>query len=141
MRPHDSSEEWWTVFHRASALRDRLREVEQTLQREEKRAALEEIRRETFALLSETRVPQPLKMLVLDLIGGSHLAVDDWPATKTALARIEAKQPDRIGDRKLAKLLRDQTGENKDPTQIKRWREDQDYQFLVWRFRQDEGGH
>ena len=158
MNHHDSTEASWAVFHRAAAVRDRLREAEKNLTYEQKRTAKEGIKRETFELLSETYIPQPLKMLVLDLIRGYHVANHGWQAAnklytdergvqvdieqgaKTALARIDANQSSDIGNSRLARLLLDQTGKKIDKTQIKRWRQDPEYKFLVWRFKQDEGG-
>ena len=66
--------------------------------------------------------------------------VDIEQGAKTALARIEANQSEELGNRKLATILHDQTGVIMDKTQIKRWRQDREYKYLVWRFQQDEGG-
>ena len=80
-----STEMWWVVFHEASVLRDRLRKVQRTLTHEQKRDAIRAVKRETWALLRDTHIPHPLKMLVLELLGGYHIAVDDWPIAATAI--------------------------------------------------------
>ncbi len=118
-----SSEEWWDVFRRASALRHRLllatgrreptedekRKGLKKLEREKKRAEIQAIKKDAFELLNESSIPQPLRMLIVDLWGGSQTVIDryPWVPEKMAAALIEASQPKpKIGYKRLTTLLR-----------------------------------
>ena len=129
--------EWWEVFRRASELRDHFRQINNGLEMEAKREAMRTVRQEAFALLYETHIPQPLKMLVGDLMGGK--LVDMWPDGKVTLALIEAEQSGPVGNKRLATLLKEKGGLVVDPTQIRRWRADLEYQSLVKRCTPMEG--
>jgi hypothetical protein len=136
-----NKEEWWDVFRRASGLRDRLKEVESTLSYEEKRAAKQAIKREAFELLNESDIPQPLRMLIVDLWGGPATVVDryPWPPEKMAAAYIEASQAKPIRYKRLTTLLREHTGKSIDPARVKNWRRDPEYQYFVKVRREPKG--
>lgn len=121
------------VFLRASALRDYFKEVESTLSYEQKRAAIQTIRRETFELLNASGIPQPLLMLIVDLWGGAKTVIDryPWGHEKMAAARIEASQPKPIGYKRLTTLLREQTGKSIDPARVRNWQRDPEYKHFV----------
>ena len=127
------------VFQRASALRERLKEVESTLGYEEKRAAKRAIRYECVELLYGCCIPQPLLVLIGELLG-VPIGVKSWPDGKMAAVLIEARQSKRIGVKRLATLLREETGKSVDPDQIKNWRRSPEYRYLVNVRREPKGG-
>lgn len=137
-----NNEIWWTVFQRASALRDRLKRAEAKYAREQKRPELQAIRREAFELLNESGIPQPLRMLIIDLWGGPKTVIDKytWGKEKMAGALIEARQSKPIGVKRLATLLREETGKSVNPDEIKNWRRDPEYQYFVNVQREPRGG-
>ena len=145
MRPTDKPESWWEIFYRAADLRSRFQEVEKTKEREEKRALVAEIKDETFRLLNDADLPDPLRMLIVDLWeGDSFLGKPQW--AKFTAAAIEGRhpvdptggRPSTLGKRKLGKLLRDELGVETDfSKQIAEWRNDPDYWRRVFDYRPD----
>ncbi|MDH3669137.1 MAG: hypothetical protein OEN23_19655 [Paracoccaceae bacterium] len=97
--------------------------------------AILEIRREDLEAAGGD--PSKSKPLVIELWGGAKTTSDPWPGEKWALHLIEAQQPKNTGYKKLARLLNDQENTSVDPTQIKRWRNDPEYQYLVARQREE----
>ena len=137
-----SNDVWWDVFQRASALRERLKQAEENYEREQKRGELQAIKREAFDLLNESGMPQPLRMLIIDLWGGPKTVIyrDTWSEEKMAAALIEARQSKPIGVKRLATLLREETGKSFNPDEIKNWRRSPVYKYFVAVRRETEGG-
>ncbi len=127
-----NNEIWWDVFRRASELRARLQHIEETIEREEKRAAIQAIKREVWEILNDQHMQQPLRMLIVDLWGGPKTVINrhSWSAEKLAAAKIEAEQPNPIGDKRVRTLLK---GKGWEATldQVKNWRRDPEYQRFV----------
>lgn len=138
-----NNEVWWDVFQRASALRERLKQAEENYEREQKRGELQAIKREAFDLLNESGIPQPLRMLIIDLWGGAQTVIDrySWSEDKMAAALIEAKQLKPIGDKRLKTLLQEETGKSVKLNDIKNWRRSPAYKDFVAVRRETEGGN
>lgn len=138
------NEVFWDVFQRASALRERLKQAEENYEREQKRGELQAIKRETFDLLNESGIPQPLRMLIIDLWGGAQTVIErpkySWSKEKIAAALIEAKQLKPIGDKRLKTLLQEETGKSVKLNDIKNWRRSQSYKYFVAVRREPKGG-
>jgi hypothetical protein len=122
---------WESMVIRASELRNQLSQVNRDLEREEKRDAIRRIKREAFLLLLETDIPWPLKFLIVDLWGGLQTVDNKWSAEKFAAALMDARQTRRVGNKRMATLLQNETGVAIDPTQIGRWRKDPEYKCFV----------
>ena len=144
--PPDKPNPWWETFHHAVNLRDRLVVIEETTQRELKRAQIAQIKRETFHLLHDADIPHPLRMLIVDLWGGSKGFLKRPDETRLTAAAIEGchpvdltgQRPSTLGKKRLGTLLREELGVNTDfSKQITAWRNDPDYWSRVFQYRPD----
>ena len=144
--PSDKPNSWWKTFNHAVILRDRLGVIEAKTTREVKRAQRTRIKRETFDLLHDADIPYPLRMLIVDLWGGSKGFRGRSDEARLAAAAIEGRHPvDRTGQRpstlgkkRLGVLLRGELGVDTDfSKQIAAWRDDPDYWDRVFQYRPD----
>ena len=144
--PPDKPYSWWEMFHRAVKLRNRLGVIQATTEREVKRAKIAQIKRETFHLLHDADIPDPLRMLIVDLWGGSKGFLGRLDKNRLTAAAIERRhpvdltgqKPSTLGKKKLGVLLREELGVNTDfSKQIATWRDDPDYWQRVFQYRTD----
>ena len=144
--PPDKPPSWWKTYNHAANLRDRLGVIEATTQREEKRAQRAQIKRETFALLHDADIPDPLRMLIVALWGGSKGFLLRLDKNRLTAAAIEGRhpfdstgrQPSTLGKKRLGALLRGELGVKTDfIKQIAAWRDDPDYWQRVFQYRLD----
>ena len=100
MQPTDKPDKWWKIFQRAAKLRDRLGVIEATTERELKRAQIAQIKREAFELLHDADIPDPFRMLIVDLWGGSKGFLGRLDKARLTAAAIEGQHPvDLTGQR------------------------------------------
>ncbi len=146
MQPADKPDSWWETFHRAANLRDRLGVIGTTTQREQKRAQVAQIKREAFELLHDADIPHPLRMLIVDLWGGSKGFLGRPDKARLTAAAIEGhhpvdptgQRPSILGKKRLGTLLRGELGVETDfSKQITAWRDDPDYWQRVFQHRPD----
>ncbi len=144
--PADKPNSWWVTYHRAVNLRDRLGVIEAKTQREVKRAKIAQIKRETFELLHDADIPDPLRMLIVDLWGGMKGFLRRLDKDRLTAAAIEGRhpvdltwqQPSTLGMKRLGVLLREELGGKTDfSKQITTWRDDPDYWQRVFQYRPD----
>ena len=144
--PSDKPNSWWKTFNHAVILRDRLSVIEAKTTREVKRAQVTQIKRETFDLLHDADIPDPLRMLIVDLWGGSKGFLGRLDKARLTAAEIEGRypvdptgqRPSALGKKKLGALLREELGVDTDfSKQITAWRDDPDYWQRVFQYRPD----
>ncbi len=144
--PPDKPNSWWEMFHRAVKLRNRLGVIQATTEREVKRAKIAQIKRETFHLLHDADIPDPLRMLIVDLWGGSKGFLGRSGKARLTAAAIEGQhpvdptgqRPSTLGMKRLGVLLREELGVKADfSKQITTWRNDPDYWQRVFQYRPD----
>ena len=144
--PPDKPFSWWKTFNHAVILRDRLGVIEATTEREAKRAQRAQIKRETFDLLHDADIPDPLRMLIVDLWGGSKGFLGRLDENRLTAAAIEGQhpvdltgqRPSTLGIKRLGVLLRRELGVDTDfSKQITAWRDDPDYWQRVFQHRPD----
>ncbi len=143
--PTDKPDSWWETFHHAVNLRNRLGVIEAKTEREQKRAQIAQIKRETFELLHDADIPDPLRMLIVDLWGGEKGFLERLDKARLTAAAIEGrhpvdptgKRPSALGKKKLGALLRKELGIEKTDfsKQIAAWRDDPDYWQRVFEYR------
>ena len=144
--PADKPDSWWEIFRRAADLRNRLGVIEATTEREQKRPQVAQIKRETFELLHDADIPDPLRMLIVDLWGGSKGFLVRSGKARIAAAAIEGqhpvdptgRRPSTLAKKRLGVLLREELGVDTDfSKQISAWRDDPDYWERVFQYRPD----
>ena len=130
----------------AAKLRDRLDVIGRTTQREQKRAQVAQIKREAFELLHDADIPYKLRMLIVDLWGGTKGFLRRPDETRLTAAEIEGRhpvdltgqRPSTLGKKRLGELLREELGVKTDfSKQIAAWRNDPDYWRRVFQYRPD----
>ena len=111
-----------------------------------KRAKIIQIKRETFDLLHDADIPDPLRMLIVDLWGGSKGFLGRLDEARLTAAAIEGQhpvdltgqRPSTLGIKRLGVLLRRELGVDTDfSKQITAWRDDPDYWQRVFQHRPD----
>ena len=144
--PPDKPDSWWATFHHAVNLRDHLGVIEATTEREQKRAQVAQIKRETFELLHDADIPDPLRMLIVDLWGGMKGFLRRSAEARLTAAAIEGRhppdptgqRPSTLGKKRLGTLLRGELEVDTDfNKQIVAWRDDPDYWQRVFQYRPD----
>ena len=127
------------VFRCASTLRSQL-EAANGLKYQKKGPAKRAVKRDALKLLIECvvelNIAWPLMQLFADILD-VKINQYEWPQEKFEAVKTEASFPKpkpgdkRISPMRLATMLKKQTRKKIDPTQIKRWRKDPEYEYLV----------